>query len=834
MKKALSVILICIGCISFTTYNPSDFQHLLTNKLIDYATNNYPEKIYVHTDKPYYVEGEDIWFSAYLVNGITHKKSNKSNVVYVELVDPNDSIMATRKLFTETVSAQGDFSLPTGLKQGKYLLRSYTKYMQNQDNAYFFKKEIPIFSFNESDSLNISMLSIDGLDSENEVVKNVQPDLGFYPEGGYLVNGITNKVAIKVKNQDLLDSNVLGYIETSKGEKITEFSTFERGLGTFLLHPEANETYTAVVVSEDEEITYELPKALQKGYVMNTVMDEENLLIDLKTNHEEGLRNSYLIGHQRGKLVFDRIQKRPVSNQLLKIPMNNLNAGILQITLFNENSQPVSERLVFIDKTESVQVSIQNNKKKVGVRDKLSIDVSVKNSFQKNVPSSFSVSVRDVNALSTLDNSENIKTWLLLNSDLRGKIESPGYFFKEGDFIKRKYLLDLTMLTHGWRRFSWQELLEKNSTPTYKPEKGLYINGITVSANAPYQQTKAETRLTFKRDGLYQEQLTTQENGYFSYGPFVYHDSINILIEASKEPFHPQMVIDHKQVGINLTRSSQSPKISRTGNIEFSLDKNYKIKSFDRLITQSKKMVENNYQFDKDREYLEEVFIKAKVKSEQEKVNAERNKRTRYFEPSHRVVVEDLGVTGARSFIELLYNIPGVRIGDLNNFNKISGDPPISIRGEFPSFYLNDRKVTFDLLLSINPNDIEFLDVLKPPNTLAYALEATSVVIVYTKKGSSLGTYSTEKKPGTISFNSKGFYTAREFYAPDYASGIINPERQDIRTTLHWEPSNRTETDQYSTVSFYTSDSTGRYCIEIEGITDTGDPFYNVSYFEVD
>ena len=90
------------------------------------------------------------------------------------------------------------------------------------------------------------------------------------------------------------------------------------------------------------------------------------------------------------------------------------------------------------------------------------------------------MTVRDMNAYPITDDSENIKTWLLLNSDLRGKVKNPRYFFEKPNDKKRNYLLDLTMLTNGWRRFTWQKLLyETKEKNKFKVESGLVISGKT-------------------------------------------------------------------------------------------------------------------------------------------------------------------------------------------------------------------------------------------------------------------------------------------------------------------------------------------------------------------
>src|SRR5690606_40838520 len=80
----------------------------LTQKLESYVNNSTPEKVYLRTDRDFYRNGDTIWFKAYLVNGITHMPSDKSKIVYVELLDPNSGLVAERKLYSDKGVAHGD------------------------------------------------------------------------------------------------------------------------------------------------------------------------------------------------------------------------------------------------------------------------------------------------------------------------------------------------------------------------------------------------------------------------------------------------------------------------------------------------------------------------------------------------------------------------------------------------------------------------------------------------------------------------------------------------------------------------------------------------------
>jgi hypothetical protein len=102
------------------------------------------EKIYLHTDKPYYLSGERIWFRAHLANAATHIPEPVSRYVYVELINPLDSLVTRVKIRRDQGAYHGHLSVPADLPEGDYTMRAYTAFMLNQDEHYFCIKTVRI------------------------------------------------------------------------------------------------------------------------------------------------------------------------------------------------------------------------------------------------------------------------------------------------------------------------------------------------------------------------------------------------------------------------------------------------------------------------------------------------------------------------------------------------------------------------------------------------------------------------------------------------------------------------------------------------------------------
>ncbi len=82
------------------------------------------EKLYLHFDKPFYIQGETIWYKAYLVNAMDNAPSSLCGIIYAELLDLNGKVLIRQILKAEDGFANGEFLLPGSMVQGKYEVRA--------------------------------------------------------------------------------------------------------------------------------------------------------------------------------------------------------------------------------------------------------------------------------------------------------------------------------------------------------------------------------------------------------------------------------------------------------------------------------------------------------------------------------------------------------------------------------------------------------------------------------------------------------------------------------------------------------------------------------------
>jgi hypothetical protein len=116
----------------------------LINSLQRWTDTIPQEKIYLHTDKPYYALGDTIWFKGYLTIGSRHQLSKLSGAVYVDLINERDSLVKSLKLPVTAGMVMGDFVLVDDYRQGSYRIRAYTQWMRNAGPEYFFDRTFTV------------------------------------------------------------------------------------------------------------------------------------------------------------------------------------------------------------------------------------------------------------------------------------------------------------------------------------------------------------------------------------------------------------------------------------------------------------------------------------------------------------------------------------------------------------------------------------------------------------------------------------------------------------------------------------------------------------------
>lgn len=366
-------------------------------------------------------------------------------------------------------------------------------------------------------------------------------NFSLFPEGGDLVRGIESKVAFRALNEFGKPADVEGIVLNSKGKKVADFSSFHNGIGAFEITPALGEKYTANITSP-VGITeqYELPQPLDRGYVLSVETTNANeLLLNISTTETEELS---LVGQVRGKICYaTAIDAKAGQNEIL-IPTSVFPMGVAQFTLFDSKGIERAERLAFVNKNNQLSVSISTDKEKYLPREKVNMTIMVKDERGMPMPANLSLSVANDQLLAFADDkSGNILSKMLLEYDIKDKIEEPNFYFDAKE-PKSDKALDYVMMTSGWRRFTWEKVMAEDLPAiTYSAEKAI-VSGTVLDAYTG--KSIANAKLKVNSDG---STVETDENGKFTVKKLDLTEAKNLFVDASGYNAQQYSVYDYNQ-----------------------------------------------------------------------------------------------------------------------------------------------------------------------------------------------------------------------------------------------------------------------------------------------
>ncbi len=135
---------------SLTLQLPIEYAPAITQKR--YQLEDYFERAYLHTDKPYYYPGDTLWFKAYMNFKTPFLIESLSKVLYVDLIGKykGGSVLASRILKIEDGEAWGEFVLPDTLRADYVALHAYTNWQRNYSDPQVYQKFFPVVKRNQN------------------------------------------------------------------------------------------------------------------------------------------------------------------------------------------------------------------------------------------------------------------------------------------------------------------------------------------------------------------------------------------------------------------------------------------------------------------------------------------------------------------------------------------------------------------------------------------------------------------------------------------------------------------------------------------------------------
>ena len=793
IKYMLPVLLLSL--VSFVS-PPPDFLKSLQINLETWRSQYAPEKVYLQLDKPYYAPGQIIWLKGYVLEAASLRPSAKSGVLYVDLLNQQNQPVERLTLKAEKGKTTGDISLPTDLPPGNYRLVAYTQWMRNFGENTFFNLAFPV-------------LGVSDTSAETSVV-NANPDVQFFPEGGDLIAGISNRVAFKATSPTGTGIAVNGSVYDDQGRKITDFADTHLGMGAFVLEPQPGRQYIArVKTTAGKTAEYTLPAVKQAGYVLyiDEITDANNLLVTVtgKTTKAESL---ILTGISRDALQFSRqFSLQSGQTNRLSISKKDFPTGIVRFNLARANGEPLAERLAFVDHQDDLQLSIISDKKSYAGRDQVTLQLEARDHQGKPVATDFGLAVTDNELVKTAENGLNLKSHLLLASDLKGQVEEPGYYFVD-NAVNRKEALSYLLMTQGWRRFSWQETTA-GSFPAikYAPETDLTVRGRLVT-NKGKAIAGGEALLYLQGQHLTFITTETNKEGEFAFGGFDFTGNIEVVVQGT-DARGRRHNLQVKMTENNFAPTAPAVFGTWTVGLVASTRQEF-IKANYRQMTLTAE--------EKNAYTLRGILLSTvEVKGEQDMVVPFS------LHQQADVVISGNALPVAPSG-NIIQSLQG-RVAGLQVYQTGPNQFRASIRGQMnpPLYLLDGMPVSESTVASLNQFDLNRIEILKNGASASiYGGQASGGVIAFfTNRG---GEEPVEVQPGRyiITHQLKGYSKVREFYSPRYDNQNTINNEPDLRTTLYWNPNVKTNADGKAAITFYTADRSTTYRAFADGISEEG------------
>ena len=897
IKNTITTICLLLTtlCVSAQA-NVGDFRSATNIAFSDYyKRGGVHEKLYLITDKPHYSAGDDIYFSAYLLNPVLFTPSIESSFLYVELISADGRLITRLKVMGEQGRFANKLSLSTKLDAGRYTLRAYTKWMSNFDKEYLFSKELEIgnyiddaiqtqitYTVNKEDSVTAKIRFTDDqgqniIDNYVEYTLNLRgkskvyatktdnngyitfrfrpsnyvgdclrlkitansrilertvqlPSFSdnfavqFMPEGGNLISGFAQVVAFKAIGADGKSVDVEGYVSDKSGNRVCDIKSLNCGMGSFVITAQNDERYSATITSSRGiTSTFALPEPLASGCVMQVKQIAGNTLL-MKISSTPDIPTSRLAAVIQSRGMVEAVIEDVT--RLIRIPLAEFMSGIAHIAIVDkESKQIMAERLIFVENHNFATATINADKQEFSPREKISLGFDIRNSAGAPVVGDFVVSVTDSKAAPIDSNGENIFSYLLLSSDLRGRIENPTQYFDPNN-PNRKMHLDLVMLTNGWRRYDLNKiLLGQGPSLRYKVEDTQRITG---KVSGIIGKVKNTSVMIFQKGekihGVFPLNATNRfeitgidvpDTAYYYIQALNKNGSSNRVRIHVDPPTYPTTNIPLPRPYYKQSKPTISEELLMGAKERYYDDGGMRVVDIDAIVVTAKYEPQHSYStvVDSFNSLSGDLTRYASV------FDALQRFRQLYIDGS-TVRVRSFGGRMTQDPSTIPTNI--VEEGsDAEAAVPEGGTPGISEDDErIPAVLINDTPSSIEMLDMYPMNEVTKIAYVSADEAMGLSGDTRYGVIIMEVKdiNNTLSTGNESLAKVLIT----GYCKPVEFYAPKYDTPQ-SEHKKDLRTTIAWEPSLRSDASGKAAMSFWSADRRNDYNVILEGITSEGE-----------
>jgi hypothetical protein len=753
-------------------------QTIYSNKSIDSVFTNYTkpfqEVVYAHLNKSKYIKGESIEFCIYTFDKQEKMLSNISKNLYCVISDENNNPIKKQLLKLENGVISGSIKLDSAFKGGTYTFKAYTNWLLNFAEHNYFADTFEIIDPNDT-STN-SLKSTD---------KGFEIDAQILPESGHVVSDVLNTMGIIIKDKFGYGLPYLkGKLIDSNQKIITSFSLNKLGIGRFSFTPKLDQNYIVIIDNNGKEIFVDFNQNIEKkGVLLKVSKNNTHALISLVTNNfyiskfkNKKLQLAFHDGLKLNKFDFYFDNSLSITK---KIPFKNLATGINIFTLFDEDNNPIAERLFF--NYEGLKI-VKSNVTSVNRKDTL-ISLRLNYNITNNTGfNNVSVSILPQQTKSYHKNT-NIISQTLIQPYIRGTIENGGYYFMDIN-EQKKYDLDNLLITQGWSSYNWNSIFNSDNDLKYPFEKG-----VSIKVNIP--KLKKRSAYLVHHISNRGPELINFEEEIKSFQMYQYYPEDNETLYISKvgkkgNLYEPSLYVQYFPSSVpNLNKQFKT----------LNPIKNY--------YAQEVFLGASNFENLNKVQVLNEIVIKANL--EEKRVQSIKNKS---FGRVFFLSENDRNMTLAN----YLNGKPGISASD--NFQTNQFVVYNRIADGVPAMILDGFQVTKDQLFYYWLDIVDYIEI-NSTMTVGFITGRGGAINIYTDALKFMRSKSTVRK---VEFPLT-FSKPEKFYSPKYQSYTSKFYKE--YGVVDWLPKNKIDENGHLEFNF-TNTPLNKITLFIEGITEDG------------
>jgi len=710
---------------------------------------DYPQqKVFLHLDRGEYLAGENIWYKVYLVSATDHKPDTFSTSANVELFNIDGQAVALQLVRVQDGVGYGQIALPDSLPEGNYKIRSYTNWMLNFSEHLFFEKDIFIHNPIEENFIRRADIRRNrnfnrDLESRGKVVQ-----LGLFPEGGQIVGGLESRVAIFAADGQGSPIAAKGTVVNNAGEPLADFQANEFGLGLFLLTPQVGQNYfVELEVQGQSPERFSLPEVLQQAFNLRVNANKDEIEVVVQAGFDPANFNLsseiMVVAQSRGKAYF--IEEGSLENRSFSSTISKrlLPTGVAQITVFDGNGTPVAERLIFVNHHDQYNPELDISRVSLGNEGGFKVDFDL-NFFEGSEEwAHLSIAVEGADQDFKAP-APSIFAELLLANDISPGLSGIDFIYPSNQ--ENEEMIDLLLLTRGWRRFQWKDIVRGNFPELkYNNPSGLVLSGQLSAVAVDRAVSNVLMEIAIRQESPDVYTVRTNERGLFrieglDYNGF-YTAEFTLPNESRPRGFR-----------LRLDGSETSPR-------SFTIN----------AATRTHVVVNRGSNWQR-------VSNPSTYVTNVRAVEIAQRSESIYGTPDQTIYMDEVPLNYTNLGEVFRGRATGVIFerGQL----RIRGEGSIGSSNE-PLFMMDGVVVNSDVLLNTRPDEVDRIEILKGPSTAIFGSRgANGVIVVYSKRG---GTQSP-----IFQYNLLGFSTPREFF--NSRIHLDYKRKHGVGHTVFWEP----------------------------------------------